>query len=146
MRLIDADKIVYMWTRDADGEEHDGIILQSIINKMPTITPDPHWIPCSECKYWQDERVLMKDGRARQYNGDEPDELGTRHSVSIDVGINEGARCLYEKNRGWGSDHTTFRNVDDFCSRAEKRPCSYEKWWGIVDGIYAERWKEQEDD
>ena len=39
MRLIDADRIVYSWTTDADGEEHDGVTLQSIINKMPTIEP-----------------------------------------------------------------------------------------------------------
>ena len=37
MRLIDAGKIVYMWQIDADGQEHDGVTLQSIINKMPTI-------------------------------------------------------------------------------------------------------------
>ncbi len=37
MRLIDADKIVYTWVIDADGEEHDGVTLQSIIKKMPTI-------------------------------------------------------------------------------------------------------------
>lgn len=37
MRLIDANKIVYSWQIDADGQEHDGVTLQSIINKMPTI-------------------------------------------------------------------------------------------------------------
>ena len=37
MRLIDADKIVYSWQIDADGQEHDGVTLQSIISKMPTI-------------------------------------------------------------------------------------------------------------
>ena len=37
MRLIDADKIVYSWQIDADGNEHDGVTLQSIIDKMPTI-------------------------------------------------------------------------------------------------------------
>ncbi len=37
MRLIDADKIVYSWRIDADGEEHDGVTLESIIKKMPTI-------------------------------------------------------------------------------------------------------------
>lgn len=48
MRLIDANKIVYSWQIDADGQEHDGVTLQSIIDKMPTINPQPHWIPCSE--------------------------------------------------------------------------------------------------
>ena len=40
MRLIDADKIIYSWQIDADGQEHDGITLQSIIDKMPTIEPE----------------------------------------------------------------------------------------------------------
>lgn len=40
MRLIDADKIVYSWRIDANGQEHDGVTLESIINKMPTIEPE----------------------------------------------------------------------------------------------------------
>ena len=40
MRLIDADKIVYSWQIDADGQEHDGVTLESIIDKMPTIEPE----------------------------------------------------------------------------------------------------------
>ena len=36
MRYIDADQIRYMWQYDADGEEHDGVTLQSIIRKLPT--------------------------------------------------------------------------------------------------------------
>ena len=47
-RLIDADRIVYSWVIDNDGEEHDGITLQSIIDKMPTVDAEPvkhgHWI------------------------------------------------------------------------------------------------------
>lgn len=45
MRLIDADKIIYSWMYDNDGQEHDGVTLQSIIDKIPTVT---QWIPCSE--------------------------------------------------------------------------------------------------
>ena len=41
MRLIDADRIVYSWIIDADGEEHDGVTLQSIIHKMPTVANIP---------------------------------------------------------------------------------------------------------
>ena len=48
MRLIDAERIVYSWIIDKDGEEHDGITLQSIIDKMPTVDAEPikhgHWI------------------------------------------------------------------------------------------------------
>ena len=47
-RYIDAEKIVYAWQIDADGEEHDGVTLQSIINKLPTIDAVPKWIPVTE--------------------------------------------------------------------------------------------------
>lgn len=62
MRLIDADRIAYSWQIDTDGQEHDGVTLQSIIDKMPTIEPERKkgkWIYgeksgqdgwyCSEC-------------------------------------------------------------------------------------------------
>lgn len=52
MRLIDANKIIYSWQIDADGQEHDGVTLQSIIDKMPTINPEPRkkgkWIKIPE--------------------------------------------------------------------------------------------------
>lgn len=48
MRLIDADKIVYSWTIDNDGEEHDGVTLQSIINKMPTVDA-VEVVRCKDC-------------------------------------------------------------------------------------------------
>lgn len=35
--LIDRKQIRYCWQIDADGEEHDGVTLQSIIKKMPTV-------------------------------------------------------------------------------------------------------------
>ena len=40
-RLIDADRIVYSWIIDNDGKEHDGVTLQSIIDKMPTVDAEP---------------------------------------------------------------------------------------------------------
>lgn len=52
MRLIDADKIVYSWQIDADGQEHDGVTLKSIIDKIPTI--DTKIIHCVDCKYKDD--------------------------------------------------------------------------------------------
>ena len=128
----------------AQGIACGAALAKTYVEQLPSAQPEPQWIPCSECMYWRDERVLMNDGKARQYNGDEPDALGIKHSVSIDVGINQGAMCLYEEGRGWSTDHTTFRNADDFCSRAKKRPCSYEEWYGIVDGVYAEPWRGEE--
>ena len=35
-RHIDASQIRYTWMIDADGEEHDGVTLQSVIDKVPT--------------------------------------------------------------------------------------------------------------
>ena len=37
MRLIDADKIVYMWKQDINGDFHDGVTLESIVGKTPTV-------------------------------------------------------------------------------------------------------------
>ena len=36
MRLIDADKIEYMWKQDINGNFHDGVTLESIVDKTPT--------------------------------------------------------------------------------------------------------------
>jgi len=97
-------------------------------------------VNCRDCMYWTDEYVKQNDGRCRQYKGDEPDALGIKHSVSIDVGINIGSMCRYEFQRGWEHDHCTFRKADDYCSRGRLRPTSYEEWQGIVDGYYPEDW------
>lgn len=48
-RYIDADKIIYSWQIDPDGQEHDGVTLQSIINKMPSIDA-VQVIRCKDCK------------------------------------------------------------------------------------------------
>ena len=50
MRLIDADRIVYSWHIDADGEEHDGVTLQSIIDKIPTVDA-VEVVRCKDCKH-----------------------------------------------------------------------------------------------
>lgn len=66
MRYIDADKIIYTWLIDADGKEHDGVTLQSVIDAQPTadVRENIHakkvigggehdgatcWIECSSC-------------------------------------------------------------------------------------------------
>lgn len=97
-------------------------------------------IRCKDCKYWKDKHVRLGDGRERQYLPEEYDDSDGYKllipSVTADVGINVGSQCQYEKNCGWACDKTVFRNDDDYCSRAEKRPCSYERWWGIDNGWY----------
>ena len=37
MRLIDADKIEYMWKQDRNGKFRDGVTLESIVNDMPAV-------------------------------------------------------------------------------------------------------------
>ena len=63
-RYIDAEKIVYTWLIDNDGKEHDGVTLQSVIDKIPTADvrenvrgywkkrkdkPLQNWYQCSNC-------------------------------------------------------------------------------------------------
>ena len=55
MRLIDADAISYESIDSCDTGRHEhyygtGIIAvrKEDIDEMPTIHPEPHWIPCSE--------------------------------------------------------------------------------------------------
>lgn len=92
-------------------------------------------VRCKDCKYWRDAYVKENDGTERQYRDDDVDPLGMM-GVTIDIGSNIWSMCLLENNCGWELNKSIFRNENDFCSRGEKRPCSYEKWWGISDGIY----------
>lgn len=68
MRLIDADKIIYTWTVDADGEEHDGITLQSIIHKMPTVDA-VEVVRCKGCKRFDPDTGLIGLGICEIYKG-----------------------------------------------------------------------------
>ena len=96
-------------------------------------------VRCRECKQWKDIHVLQNDGRERQYTKEEydgDDFVLFSPCVSSNVGINVGSKCMYDDQCGYSVDKTVFRNADDYCSKGEKRPCSYEQWWGIVDGYY----------
>lgn len=65
MRLIDAGQIVYSWFVEEDGTLHDGITLQSIIDRLPTIDAVPV-IRCKDCKHCQKDTIFKKlycDGR-----------------------------------------------------------------------------------
>ena len=96
-------------------------------------------VRCKECKFWKDIYVLQNDGRERQYTKEEydgDDFILFSPSVSASVGINVGSKCMYDDQLGNIVDKTVFRDADDYCSKGEKRPCSYEQWWGIVDGYY----------
>lgn len=92
---------------------------------------------CKECQYWRDALVRQTDGRLRQYKESDRDPVFNAFLVYANVGCNEGAVCTYDNENGC-KDNITFRQEDDFCSKARKRPCSYEQWWGIVDGFYPE--------
>lgn len=98
-------------------------------------------VKCRDCMYWTDEYVKQNDGRCRQYRPEDgKNDILLHRFVSTDVGTNHGSMCRYEFNRGWRDDHCFYRNDDDFCSRAKKRPCSYEEWYGIKDGYYPDDW------
>lgn len=65
MRLIDAGQIVYSWFVEEDGTMSDGITLQSIINRLPTIDAVPV-IRCKDCKYYH----KAWDGTEKHYYED----------------------------------------------------------------------------
>ena len=95
-------------------------------------------IHCIDCAYWMDKCVYLNDGRIRKYADGET-------FVEAKVGINEGAKCLYDEEHGVHlGGYAIFRQSCDFCSKAEKRPFKYDTWFGIKDGIYARRWKDDE--
>lgn len=74
-------------------------------------------VRCKDCIYWQDRKVLMKNGEYRDYLPDED------MFVSIDKGINVGSHCTlhgYENMTGsWFC-----AQANDFCSRGERRNCA----------------------
>ena len=55
MRLIDADALIAYLTENWIPANIDAIDAQ------PTITPEPHWIPCSERLPELDDEVLVTD-------------------------------------------------------------------------------------
>ena len=100
---------------------------------------DERVVRCENCKWWKADRVRLPNGRERKYLPDDVMDGLLGRYVSCDVGINMGAQCFVEYNRGWDEDKTVFRNADDYCSRGETRPVSYDAWWGIDEnGFYPE--------
>lgn len=69
MRLINADAISYESIDSSDTGRHEhyygtGIIAvrKEDIDAMPTIQPEPHWIPVTERLPEEDQPVLVTDG------------------------------------------------------------------------------------
>ena len=109
------------------------------INDIPSLEPErkkgTELLLCNGCAYWMDKCVYLNDGRIRKYADGEK-------FVGADVGINEGAKCLYDEKHGVHlGGYAIFRQANDYCSKAEKRHTDYDTWYGIVDGIYARRWR-----
>ena len=79
MRLIDADRIVYSWIIDADGEEHDGVTLQSIIHKMPTIDA-VEVVRCKDCENWDEHGhwCTIRDSYGWDYTPDDYCSYGVK--------------------------------------------------------------------
>lgn len=78
-------------------------------------------VHCKDCAYWKPEHILCNDGTEREYTEEDgKDDILCHKWVTISVGINVGAQCFYEYNRGWAVDKTVYRNADDYCSRGER--------------------------
>lgn len=67
---IDRDKIVYSWIVGSDGEWHDGVTLQSIIRKMPTLDA-VEVVRCKDCKH----RPIDTGGHNYGQDMEFPDEV-----------------------------------------------------------------------
>lgn len=118
---------------DADFDGIKGMFLdaKAVTNVRPVVR-------CRDCMFWHDAYVWQNDGTKRKYRVDDVDPALGIKSVTIDIGINHGAMCCVEDSTGWGINKRVFRQDDDFCSRGQLRPCSYDEWWGIIDGVYPE--------
>lgn len=69
-RYIDAKQIRYCWMIDADGKEHDGVTLQSVINKIPTADV----VPKSEVERLQIEIEALKIANEKMYSANKAQE------------------------------------------------------------------------
>jgi hypothetical protein len=52
--LIDRGHITYMWQEFKDGKWSDGVTLQSIIDRMPTVDA-VEVVHCKDCVHWDNE-------------------------------------------------------------------------------------------
>lgn len=88
MRLIDADAFIekygHWYTEEGDAEGYIGE-LKHLIEKQPTVTAQPGWIPCSERLPEEDTEVLISY-RYKEGEGD------TDH-VDIDI-TSYGTTCF----------------------------------------------------
>lgn len=91
-------------------------------------------VHCKDCCHWKPPHIVLPDGKQRAYKEGDTDGDPLGMFVSSDVGVNWGGRCWLEHNRGYGRDMRIFRNEDDYCSRAEKRPDGFtaEAFWGLT--------------
>lgn len=115
------------------ADEHDVI---EAWNRRAERTAKVDFVHCIDCAYWMDKCVYLNDGRIRKY-------VDGEKFVGSNEDINVGSKCLYDKDLG---GYAIFRQSYDYCSKSERRPFEYDAWFGIKDGIYARRWKTDEDD
>lgn len=69
-------------------------------------------VRCKDCVFWMDRHVLLPDGTRRPYAPGE-------ESVTADVGINCGARCM--RAAEYLNGNGPFCEAGDFCSRGERK-------------------------
>lgn len=89
-----------------------------------------HVVRCENCIYYHSPHVLLDDGTELSYDSERVKEYIKKRNerrelfsdfVGIDLGINVGGKCEYEKNTGYDDDKTVYRNEKDFCSRGKRK-------------------------
>lgn len=97
MRLIDAGQIVYSWFVEEDGTMSDGITLQSIINRLPTIVEFEGDINKVIVKGEEYHRIV----RCKDCKWSYDDVCGRicSHGVCVDCVVSDGFYCADAERR-----------------------------------------------
>lgn len=100
-RYIDANKIRYMWQYNDDGTHHDGVTLESIIDRIPTADV-VEVVRCKDCKHC--DCVRIENFITFQFNYD----------PTVDNTVKKYF-CQYPGQKN------TSRYPSDYCSYGERR-------------------------
>lgn len=101
MELIDKKRIRYTWMIDDDGQEHDGVTLQSVIDKLPVIDAVPRdgeeWKEHYEnsynqgfidaCKHYQTARDLAIEDIKRVAKEEETADMNWSKGLNYSLNI-----------------------------------------------------------
>lgn len=65
--LIDRKQIVYTWWKLPNGKFSDGVVLQSVIQSMPTVDA-VEVVRCKDCKWFDPNEDVMSQSGACEYH------------------------------------------------------------------------------